>query len=162
MRRESGFTLIELLVTLVLVAFLVLASAPLATNWVYGSQTHTGRTQLAEAFNLAKGLALQNPNAVALPAAASGMKVTTDGTTTTLYVCTGSSAATGCANGGASVRWSTTYSGLVTTSINGVAATTSAPLTWDFDNRGESLSGTTLSYVIARGGTTNDESGNVY
>lgn len=161
MRRFSaGFTLVELMVTAGIVASLVMAAAPLATNWVYSSQTHTGLTQLVEAFNLAKALALQNPTQAVLPAASAGIKVTTDGTTTTVYVCTGSGAGSGCVNGGANVKWSTTYSGLVTTSFNGVAATTSTPVTLSIDNRGELLTAT--AFTLTRGGASNNESGTFY
>jgi prepilin-type N-terminal cleavage/methylation domain-containing protein len=159
-RKCSGFTLIELVVTVSIVAFLVLAAAPLASGWVYRSTTHTALTQVTEAFNVAKALALQNPNAVAVPTAAAGMKITTDGTTTTVYICTGSSTGTGCAASGASVQWSTTYSGLVTTSLNAVAATTTTPLTLDFDNRGEPSALT--AFTFTRGDSSSNESVTLY
>jgi type IV fimbrial biogenesis protein FimT len=159
-RFARGFTLIELLVTVGITALLVLAAIPFASNWVYSSQTLTGRTELIEAFSLAKALALQNPAQIALPSAAAGMRVVTDGTTTTLLVCTGSSAASGCAIGGANVQWSATYSGLVTTTINGVAAAPGSPLSLDLDDRGEPLSGT--AFVLSRGAASNNETGSLY
>jgi prepilin-type N-terminal cleavage/methylation domain-containing protein len=157
---HSGFTLIELLVTTGLVGILVCAAAPMATNWVYSSQTHTARTQLIEGYSLAKSLALQNPNLIAIPGAAAGLSVTTDGNTTTLLVCVGSAAAAGCVSNGANVKWSTTYSGLVATAINTVAVTTIAPLTLDIDNRGEPINST--NFILSRGGSTNNETGSLY
>ncbi len=167
MRKCSGFTLIELVVTLAIVAFLVLAVAPLASDWVYRSSTHAALTQVTQGFNVAKALALQNPNAVAVPTAAAGLKITTDGTTTTVYVCTGSSTGTGCtgtgctaATLGANVKWCTTYSGMVTTSLNAVAATTAAPLTLDFDNRGEPSAST--AFTMTRGDSSSNETVTLY
>jgi len=157
---NGGFTLVELMVTTALVGILVLAAVPLATNWVYSSQTHTARTQLIEAYSLAKSLALQNPNFIALPAAAAGLSVTTDGTNTTLLVCVGSAAAAGCVSNGSSVKWSTTYSGLVATGINTIPVTTSTPFTLDIDNRGEPI--TSANYILSRGGSTNNETGSLY
>jgi prepilin-type N-terminal cleavage/methylation domain-containing protein len=166
-RKCSGFTLIEVVVTLAIVALLVLATAPLASDWVYRSTTHTALTQVTLGFNVAKALALQNPNAVAVPTAAAGMKITTDGTTTTVYVCTGSSAGTGCTGTGctaaalgASVKWCTTYSGLVTTSLNALAATTTTSLTLDFDNRGEPSAAT--AFTFTRGNSSNNETVTLY
>jgi prepilin-type N-terminal cleavage/methylation domain-containing protein len=161
MRACRGFTLVELMVTATIVAILVIAAAPLASNWAWGSMTHTARTQLVEASNVTTALALQNPTAAALPAAAAGMRITTDGTTTTVYVCTGSSSAATCSSGGSSVQWSVTYSGSVTTSLNGVAATQAAPLTWDVDDRGEPLSGV-VPFLLTLNGAGNNESGYLY
>ncbi len=155
-----GFTLIELMVTIAIVAMLLALSGPLASDWVKSSQTHAARTQLIEGFDIAKALALRNPTNAALPAAAAGMRVSTNGTTTTVLVCTGSSAGSGCVAGGSSVQWSTTYSGLVTTTINGVAAAAGAPLTLDLDNRAEPLSPT--GFLLARGGSENNETGWLY
>jgi prepilin-type N-terminal cleavage/methylation domain-containing protein len=166
-RKCSGFTLIEVVVTLAIVAFLVLATAPLASDWVSRSMTHTGLTQVTLGFNVAKAVALQNPNAVAVPTAAAGMKIATDGTTTTVYVCTGSSTGAGCtgtacaaATLGANVKWCTTYSGLVTTSLNAVAATTTTSLTLDFDNRGEPSALT--AFTFTRGNSSNNETVTLY
>lgn len=161
LRQTRGFTLIELLVTAAVVAVLVLGAGPLATNWTYSAQTHSARTQLAEAYSLAKALALQNPNHVAVSAgAAAGMKISTDGTTTTVFVCVGSASSANCVANGSAVTWSTTYSGLVTTTINSVAATTSTPLTLNIDNRGEPA--TSTAFVLSRGGTTNNETGTLF
>jgi prepilin-type N-terminal cleavage/methylation domain-containing protein len=156
----DGFTLVELMVTTALVATMVLAVAPLATNWIYGSQTLSGLTMVTEGFNVAKALALQNPNAVPTPSASAGMKLATDGTTTTVYVCTGSSTATGCGSGGGNVVWNATYSGLVTTTLNGATLTQTAPLTLDIDNRGE-LSAAAV-FTITRGASGNTESFTLY
>jgi prepilin-type N-terminal cleavage/methylation domain-containing protein len=161
MRESSrGFTLVELMVTITIVGLLLVMAGPLASDWVYGAQTHTARTQLIEGFDVAKALALRNPNNVVLPSAVAGMRVTTDGTTTTVLVCTGSAAAAGCVAGGASVLWSTTYSGLVTTTINGATAVVGTPLTIDIDNRAEPSTGT--AYTLARGGSQNNETGSLY
>jgi len=166
-RKCSGFTLIEVVVTLAIVALLVLTTAPLASDWVNRSSTHTAVAQVTEGFNVAKALALQNPNAVAVPTAAAGMKITTDGTTATVYVCTGASTGTGCtgtgctaATLGANVKWCTTYSGLVTTSLNAVAATTTTPLTLDFDNRGEPSALT--AFTFTRGNSSSNETVTLY
>ncbi len=155
-----GFTLVELLVTIAIVAMLLVVAGPLANDWVRSAQTHTARTQLIEGFDMAKALALRNPNSVVLPAAAAGMRVSTDGTTTTVLVCSGSAAGAGCVAGGASVQWSTTYSGLVTTTINGVAAVVGTPVTLDIDNRAQPATGT--GFLLARGGTQNNEAGALY
>jgi len=159
--------LIEVVVTLGIVAFLVLATAPLASDWVHRSMTHTALTQVTLGFNVAKALALQNPNAVAVPTAAAGLKIATDGTTTTVYVCTGSSTGTGCTGTGctgtalgATVKWCTTYSGLVTTSLNAVTATTATSLTLDFDNRGEASAST--AFTFTRGNSSSNETVTLY
>ncbi len=157
---SRGFTLVEMMLTIGIVGVLLVMAGPLASDWVKGAQTHTARTQLIEGFDVAKALALRNPNNVVLPAAAAGMSVTTNGTTTTILVCTGSAAAAGCVAGGASVQWSTTYSGLVKTTINGVTAAVGTPLTLDIDNRAEPSIGT--AYVLARGGSENNETGSLY
>jgi prepilin-type N-terminal cleavage/methylation domain-containing protein len=161
MREHSaGFTLVELMVTIAIVGVLLVMAGPLATNWVISAQTHAARTQLIEGFDVAKALALRNPNNVVLPSAAAGMSVTTDGTTTTVLVCTGSAAAATCVSGGTSVQWSTTYSGLVSTTINGVTAAVGSPLTLNFDNRAEPSTGT--AFTLARGASGNNETGNLY
>jgi prepilin-type N-terminal cleavage/methylation domain-containing protein len=174
-----GYTLIELLITVLIVAVLVLATAPLATNWVAKAQAHSGSTVLQQAFSVAKALALENPNGVtngATPTAAAGLKITTDGTTTTLLVCPGSAATAACVSGNSNVQWSATYSGLVTTTISaavnsstGTTTTTSqtaavgASVAINFDNRGEAMPLNTLySYSIARGDATNGESNALY
>jgi len=168
-----GFTLIELLVTITVVALLVLATAPLASNWVSRTQTHSGSTVLQEAFSVAKALALQNPNGVASPGAAAGLRITTDGTTTTLLVCTGSASSANCATSASpsTVQWSSTYSGMVTTTVTSAvnsstgttttssqAAAVGSPVTIDLDNRGEALPvNTAYSYTISRGAAGNTE-----
>jgi len=155
-----GFTLVELMITIAIVGILLVMAGPLATNWIISAQTHAARTQLIEGFDVAKALALRNPNGVALPSAAAGMKVMTDGTTTTVLVCTGSSTAAGCVSNGSSVQWSTTYSGLVSTTINGVTAAVGSPLTLDIDNRAEPSIGT--AFTLARGASSNNETGSLY
>jgi prepilin-type N-terminal cleavage/methylation domain-containing protein len=159
-KASHGFTLVELMVTIAIVGILLVMAGPLATDWIKSAQTHAAKTQLYEAFDVAKALALRNPNNVVLPGAAAGMSVTTDGTTTTVLVCTGSAAAAGCVAGGASVQWSTTYSGLVSTTINGTTAVVGTPLTLDIDNRAEPSIGT--AYTLARGGSENNETGSLY
>jgi len=172
MAPVRGFTLIELLITITVVALLVLATAPLAKNWVYRSQTHSGSTVLQEAYSVAKALALENPTAVAVPGtAAAGLSIATDGTTTTLLVCTGSAAAATCSASGTAFYWSATYSGLVTTSVSsavnsatGATTTTQTavagtPITIDFDDRGEALPlNTNYTYTITRGTAPNTNS----
>jgi hypothetical protein len=61
---------------------------------------------------------------------------------------------------GANVKWCTTYSGMVTTSLNAVAATTAAPLTLDFDNRGEPSAST--AFTMTRGDSSSNETVTLY
>jgi hypothetical protein len=155
-------------------AILVLSAASLGSDWAYSAQTHSGRTQLMQAFDQAKALALRNPGgfvqitgaAGGLPTGpAAGMKVTFDGQTTTVLVCTGSATDTRCVPGGTVVTWITRYFGPVTTTINNLTATASSPVTVDFDNRGTPQLGTvatSVAYKISRGGSQNDETGTFY
>jgi prepilin-type N-terminal cleavage/methylation domain-containing protein len=63
--RAQGFTLIELLVVLAIVAFLVFATAPLASGWIRNAQLDRDFAGVQRALGTTKALAMRNAQGAA-------------------------------------------------------------------------------------------------
>lgn len=97
MKKQRGFTLIELMITLGLLAFLVLAAAPLTGEWMRGADVQRAEGDFTQAIGRAKASALRNyaSSTESNPSAAvclSGSKALTvlEGVAGTDLNCTGS------------------------------------------------------------------------
>jgi len=169
---ENGFTLIELAVVLAITALVVLAAAPLASEWGYNAQVHDANAKLTQGFGLAKALALRNPNGVPYPSPAAALQISISGANTTVAVldCP--------ASGGTCVTsdsgwpgWSASYPGAVATSITNVGQVSSSTSQIIYiDNRGEPVVqaatnpptlNTNLAFTVSRG-NTGSEQGSFY
>jgi prepilin-type N-terminal cleavage/methylation domain-containing protein len=167
-RENAGFTLIELLVVMAITIFLLLAAAPLISEWFYSTQVHDAKAKVLQGFAMAKALALRNANGAVLPNAAAGLLIATNGATTSVIACNGSASSALCAIGVASstVAWSATYNGAVTTAINSTINTSTTSIAVDFDNRGEPMTGgtatllSTTTFALSRG--RSNETGSLY
>ena len=60
MRKAQGFSLIELMIVIAILAFLVLAAAPLSGAWVQDADLHEVEGSLTQAVGRAKAAALRN------------------------------------------------------------------------------------------------------
>jgi prepilin-type N-terminal cleavage/methylation domain-containing protein len=156
---QTGFTLIELLVALSIMVALLLSLAPFASDWVHSSQTRDARAKLILAYGVTKGAALRNPQAIQGAEPAASLKITTDGTTTTLLACACPSSDDRCTVGGNMMVWMGTYPSSVATTLNGVLLTASRALALELSNRSERVGAS--SFTLSRGNSSNDEIGDL-
>ena len=113
-----GFTLIELMVTLTILALLMVAAVPLATVWIDGARVQDAQSRLLQGYGVGKAIALRNPSKAQIPAAAAGIKLTSDGT---LLACAGDPDASSCVPGDATVKWQAALPSGVTIVLGGNA-----------------------------------------
>ena len=118
----AGLTLIELMVTLAVLAILLLTGLPLTQNWVYGAQVAGSTSLLLQGYDLAKSLALRNPESEQGDNPAAGLKLSGG----SLLVCRGNPADASCDTAGASLVWKADLTGGkgVAVTIDGQADTT--------------------------------------
>lgn len=142
-RQTAGVTLIELMIVIAILAFLLLATLPFTSSWIYSARVTDGKNKLIQAYGLAKALALRNPNAALALNPAAGLRLDS----LTLYVCSGDPTdATQCAEGKSAVVWSTDLVKNTEVSIGGA---TGDVQTIAIDNTGSAL--TSATYTITYG-----------
>jgi prepilin-type N-terminal cleavage/methylation domain-containing protein len=154
---NKGLSLIELMLVIALLAILAVIAAPFALGWSYGASTLDAKGKLVFGYSKAKAVALRNPTNALHGVASAGLAVLTDGMTTTVLVCSGSSSA--CTPTSGSLQWSATYPGAITTTVGGTTVASAVTAHLDIDSRGIPLSATT--FTLSRGGG-NDETGTLY
>lgn len=145
-RRKAGFTLIEMMVTLAIMALLLLVGAPLGRAWVANAHIAQAESQLLQAYERTRALALRNPAGVTAPTTAATLCIT-NGNTLKVY-----QGAANCTTPSTTPIWS--GSAATDTSLCTPAAST-CPSTsqLNLDNNGMSTS--SLSYTVSANGGTN-------
>ena len=111
--------------------------------------------------DLAKALAMRNPEAALSNQAAAGLKLQTGTTLRTVYVCKGDPSSADCASSGASVLWSADFASSVALTLGGASVTASSETTVGLNNRGLPTTGAMLTYTLARGASANDATGSL-
>ena len=156
---QFGFTLVELMVGLSIMAALLMSLVPFTADWIHSSQTRDASAKLKLAYGIAKGTALRNPQASRGSDPAASLKITSDGTTTTLLSCSGPSTGAECKANGSAVVWTSSYPANVATELNGVLLTTSQAIGLELTNRSERIGAG--SFTLSRGSVNNTEAVNL-
>lgn len=140
-RPAPGFTLIELLICLSITVLLLLISVPLGRTWVANAHIAQAESQLLQAYERAKALALRNPNGVA--GATATATLTVNNTTYSLTV----------QDSGGTAMWNATMPSDVTATLGGSTCNNQLAL----DNNGLPLAAATCTtaYTISASGGTN-------
>ena len=155
-----GFTLIELMVTLAVLAMLLLATVPLAADWIHSAQTRDAHGKLVRSYGTTKALALRNPLGAPAGTVAAGLRLEMDGAVVRLLVCLGDPAnASSCTPGHTRVRATANYPATVSTALNGTTLASGVALVVALDNRGALLLPASTAYTLTRGGSQNNETG---
>lgn len=161
----QGFTLIELLVVVSLLAMLLLAAAPMASDWVNNAHKREARSKLEQAYGVAKALATRNPCGIRdSSAAAALLKVTVEGTQATVTVALpGDNSSCSFLSAQANPQWTAQLASGVNVKIDEATATKDTPLTLSLNNRGITLSSSdTKTRFVLKKGDGDDEVGNLY
>lgn len=157
----QGFTLIELLVVVSLLAMLLLAAAPMASDWVNGAHKRESRSKLEQAYGVAKALATRNPCGIRDSSAAAAMlKVTVEGAQATVSVTLpGDSSSCSFLSSQANPQWTAQLASGVSVKIGETTATKDDPLTLSLSNRGYPLAKT--NFLLTKG-SGDDEKGDLH
>lgn len=158
-QRTQGFTLIELLVVVTLLAMVLMAAAPMASDWANGAQKRESRSKLEQAYGMAKALATRNPCGVRdSSAAAAQLKVSIEGSQTIVSVALpGDSSSCSFLSSHANPQWTAPLPPGVSVSITDVTATQDTPITLSLSNRGSALAAS--NFLLRKGG--DDEKGDL-
>lgn len=153
----QGFTLIELLVVVTLLALVLLAAAPMASDWANAAHKRESRSKLEQAYGAAKALATRNPCGIRdSGAAAALLKVTVEATRATVTVdLPGDSSSCSVLASHANPQWTAQLPPGVSVSIADATAAQDAPLTLSLSNRGSALAAS--NFQLRKGG--DDEKG---
>lgn len=140
-RPTPGFTLIELLICISIMVLLLLIGVPLGRTWAANAHIAQVESQLLQAYERTKALALRNPNGVTGANAAATLLInnTTHGLTVQ--------------DSASTTIWSGTMSSDVTAVLAGAACNNQLAL----DNNGLPLATAlcTTAYTISASGGTN-------
>lgn len=157
--RAQGFTLIELLVVVTLLAMVLMAAAPMASDWANGAQKRESRSKLEQAYGVAKALATRNPCGVRdSSSAAAQLKVSIEGSQASVSVTLpGDSSSCSFLSSHANPQWTAQLPRGVSVSITDVTATQDTPITLSLSNRGSPLAAS--NFLLRKG--DDDEQGDL-
>lgn len=141
---------------------LLLAAAPMASDWVNGARTRESRSKLEQAYGMAKALATRNPcGARNSGSESSALTVALEGTQTTVTVTLpGDSSSCSFLASHPNPQWTALLPPGVAISIHKAAPEEGKAVKLTLDNRG--IAGSETDYLITKGGKGNDEEGQLH